>query len=516
MNQVPFMKSRLISLISVAVFCSGGCTLEQKLPERPNLIYVFPDQLRKTAMGFWNSPEYRNAITTQPDPVHTPSIDRFAEKSLVFTSMVSNCPVCSPHRGSLMTGMFPSRSGVPINCNSTRPFSSLRQDVTCLSDVLASGNYDLAYFGKWHLDFPLPNDPENPGHYIDKRWPAWDTYTPAERRHGFNYWYSYGTFDVHKNPHYFDTDGKRYDPKEYSPKHEADMIIRYLRNERRRSKKPFAIFWSMNPPHHPYRSTEDCQEEDYQLYRDRTLADLLVRANADTTMDKASSSGFYFANVTGVDREFGRILSELERSGLDRNTIVVFTSDHGETMCSHGVDDPKNQIYDEAFEVPFLIRWTGKIKQGVTDLLMGSPDIMPTMLGLMGFGSKIPATVQGTDYSSYFLGKSESVQLPSSALYLRNIDGKKDIAGIVQDYFPVARGVRTKRYTLELTVSESYQLEATKFFDNLNDPYQLINLEVDPGNPLVRQLLAEMAFWLKKSEDPWYEKKILKEWIKYE
>lgn len=91
-----------------------------------------------------------------------------------------------------------------------------------------------------------------------------DAYTPKDRRHGFNYWYAYGTFDEHKNPHYWDTDGKRHDPREWSPLHESGKVVSYLKNEGnvRDPKKPFFIMVGMNPPHSPYRSLDDCMEQD--------------------------------------------------------------------------------------------------------------------------------------------------------------------------------------------------------------------------------------------------------------
>ena len=110
----------------------------------PNVVYVFPDQFRNFAMGFWGRPEYMNKLRTVGDPVHTPNIDRFAGESVVLSSAMSNCPLSSPHRGSLMTGMYPNKSGVPLNCNSSRPFSSLRDDAKCLSDVLSEAGYDLS------------------------------------------------------------------------------------------------------------------------------------------------------------------------------------------------------------------------------------------------------------------------------------------------------------------------------------------------------------------------------------
>ena len=279
---------------------------QKQLPdaERPNVIYIFPDQFRNQALGFWNQDGFRQHINFKADPVHTPFLNEFARQAVVLTSAQSNCPLSSPHRGMLLTGMYPHNSGVPLNCNSNRPVSSLHEGAECISDVFKQSGYDCAYFGKLHVDYPTPNDPNNPGEYVEKQRPAWDAYTPKERRHGFNHWYSYGTFDQHKNPHYWDNEGRRHDPKEWSPMHEAGQVISYLKNEDnvRDTQKPFFMMVSMNPPHSPYRSLKDCMEEDLALYKDIPLDSLLVRPNADATMSKAASTPYYFASVTGVDR----------------------------------------------------------------------------------------------------------------------------------------------------------------------------------------------------------------------
>ena len=261
----------------LTLFAAQGCKAPKQVAEQaehPNIIYVFPDQYRNQAMGFWNQEGFRDKVNFRGDPVHTPNIDTFARESMVLTSAQSNCPLSSPHRGMLLTGMYPNRSGVPLNCNSTRPISSLRDDAECIGDVFSKAGYDCAYFGKLHADFPTPNDPENPGQYVETQRPVWDAYTPKEQRHGFNYWYSYGTFDEHKNPHYWDTDGKRHDPKEWSPLHESGKVVSYLKNEGnvRDTKKPFFIMVGMNPPHSPYRSLNDCEEQDFNLYNNEVHA----------------------------------------------------------------------------------------------------------------------------------------------------------------------------------------------------------------------------------------------------
>lgn len=358
-------------------------------------------------MEFWGQEGFREKVNFRNDPVHTPRLNDFARESLVLTSAMSNCPLSSPHRGSLLTGMYPNKSGIPLNCNSNRPISSLREDVDCVSDVFSNAGYDCAYFGKLHADFPTPNDPQRPGKYVEDRIPAWDAYTPKDRRHGFNYWYAYGTFDEHKNPHYWDTDGKRHDPREWSPLHESGKVISYLKNEGnvRDPKKPFFIMVGMNPPHSPYRSLDDCMEQDFNLYKDQPLDSLLVRPNADSKMEKAESVRYYFASVTGVDRAFGQILDALKELGLDKNTIVVFSSDHGETMCSQHTDDPKNSPFSESMNVPFLVRFPDKIQPRLDDLMLSSPDIMPTLLGLAGLSDSIPANVQGHNYAPLFFNE---------------------------------------------------------------------------------------------------------------
>ena len=508
-----------ILLGGLGLFALQGCKAPQpEAAQQPNVIYVFPDQFRNQAMEFWGQEGFREHVNFRNDPVKTPRLNEFARESMVLSSAQSNCPLSSPHRGSLLTGMYPNQSGVPLNCNSIRPISTLREDVECVSDVFSKAGYDCAYFGKLHVDFPTPNDPEHPGEYVETQRPVWDAYTPKERRHGFNYWYSYGTFDEHKNPHYWDTDGKRHEPKEWSPLHEAKMVISYLKNEGnvRDTSKPFFIMVGMNPPHSPYRSLDDCMEEDYNLYKDQSLDSLLVRPNADPKMAKAQSTPYYFASVTGVDRAFGQILDALKELGMDKNTIVVFSSDHGETMCSQRTNDAKNSPFSESMSVPFLVRYPEKIKPRVDDLMISSPDIMPTLLGLAGLTESIPATVHGRNFAPLFFDANAQVVRPTGALYIQNMDGEKDANGLVQNYFPASRGFKSAKYTLALYIDrKDHKLVKSLLFDDEKDPYQLNNLPLEENKEVVKELCTEMAKVLKDIDDPWYKEGILKDMIPY-
>lgn len=488
--------------------------LMAKTVTHPNIIYVFPDQFRNCAMQFWNQKEFQSYINFKADPVHTPNLDNFALESVVLTSAQSNCPLSSPHRGMLLTGMYPDGSGVTLNCNDTRPLSSLRENVTTISDVLSQNGYDCGYIGKLHVDYPTPNNPQHPGKYVDNQTPVWDAYTPKERRHGFNFWYSYGTFDEHKTPHYWDSNGERHEIKEWSPKHETDKAIEYLTSVRDKNK-PFFLVVSMNPPHSPYQSLNDCLEQDYNLYKDTALATLLIRPNVNADLTKKQSCApFYFASVTGVDREFGRLMAALKGMGLDKNTIVVFSSDHGETMGSH-VEDPKNSPYVEAMNIPFLIRYPEKLKPHVTKLLLSTPDVMPTLLSLAGLKNSIPKTVEGTDLSNEVATLKISKGFPKAILYLRNSDGNKNAAGKVIGYFPVSRGLKTDRYTLAITIDKNKQLKEVLLFDDLKDPYQMQNMSIEKNKELFRSLCKQMPALLKKANDPWYNEQILKDILPY-
>lgn len=485
------------------------------LGQRSNVVYVFPDQMRNAAMGFWSQEGFREKVHFKGDPVHTPNIDRFARESVVLTSAMSNFPLSSPHRGMLLTGMYPNKSGIPLNCVSSRPLSSLSDEAECISDVMSQEGYDCAYIGKLHAHFPTPNDPEHPGQYVESQRPVWDAYTPPEKRHGFNYWYSYGTFDEHKNPHYWDTEGHRHDPHEWSPLHESKKAVDYILNAHgeRDPRRPFFMMVSMNPPHSPYRSLDDCMEEDYQRYADVPIDSLLVRPNADRTMKKAENVRYYFSSVTGVDRAFGRILAALEEAGVADNTIVVFSSDHGETMCSQGIEDPKNSPYTESVNIPFIVRYPGRLKPRVDNLLLSSPDIMPTLLGLAGLAEHIPSAVQGKDYSSLLRlsakKKKEGVRRPEGALYIQNLDGEKDAEGNVVGYFPSARGIKTDRYTLAIYINKDYTVKKTLLFDDEKDPYQQRNMRFEDHQDIVLPLLRQMGEMLKEIDDPWYSDDIM-------
>ncbi|MBA6154040.1 sulfatase family protein [Gelidibacter maritimus] len=473
-----------------------GVAEDHKEKSQPNLLFIFPDQFRNAAIGINNQ-----------DPVITPNIDKMAGEGMIVSNAISSYPLCSPYRGMLMTGLLPYHNNLLTNSNSQRYKydNSWQKDDISFSDVLVENGYDAGYVGKLHLTSPPP--------IAGKDSVIWDAYTPKEFRHGFNFWYSYGTFDQHNNPHYWINDAKEDELtqiNEWSAKHEADVIIDYLKNpsaETRSKDKPFALFWSVNPPHPPYHYVP---EKYMKFYEDKSLDELLVRDNVDletAAKDLAFHKGAtrgrtnlakdhvaeYFAMVTGVDEQIGRVLEALEEEGLDDNTIVVLTSDHGEMMGSHGLMS-KNIWYEESINVPFIIRWPERLKAGQkSDLLISPTDIMPTILNMMGATKGIPSDLDGKDLSSLIL--EDKGDEPQSVMYY-----------FIEEGQPASghRGLRTKRFTYVITLDGKDQ-ERNILFDNQEDPYQMNNI-ADSAPDIKEKLHQDLLEQLKLKKDPWLER----------
>jgi arylsulfatase A-like enzyme len=180
------------------------------------------------------------------------------------------------------------------------------------------------------------------------------------------------------------------------------------------------------------------------------------------------------------------------------------------------VEDAKNSPYVEAMNVPFLIRYPEKLKPHVSNLLLSTPDVMPTLLSLAGLKKSIPATVEGTDLSNEFTAMKLSSKAPKAVLYIKNSDGKKNAEGKFISYFPMARGVKTDRYTLAITIDKkTKQLKEVLLFDDLKDPYQMNNLSVEKNRELFKSLCSQLPALLKNANDPWYKEKILSDIIPY-
>ncbi len=489
---------------------------QQDKPQ-PNLIFVFSDQLRKQALGFMNE-----------DPVITPNIDQFASEAQYFTHAISNVPVCSPFRAMLMTGRYPMSTGITTNLFATHNYGLGEHEIT-FGDILTQTGYQNGYVGKWHLS--NPEEIQNQNLLRNRNNDAQYT-LPGPGRHGFQYWWL--NYDMHEyvNPVYWGHTREVIKPNQWSVDFETDKAIEFIKN--RNTKKPFSLFLSWGPPHSPFVVPQKYLD----LYAGNELPD---RGNfALEGFDKHILT--YFAAISWCDDNFGRLLNALEKEGLTANTIVIFTSDHGEMLGSHGIFEEKTFWYEEATGIPFIIRWPGKIPPGENNMLFPAHDFMPSVLGLMGI--QPPGSVEGSDWSDHILNKNNNgpgsvflAHYPYMANDMPWVEGRDKHPVIDQGLKRSAngydkleqlgyRGVKTDRYTYvidkrpwdEPGISFNWKTwdpdmkyqnpgicNIQEFlYDNMTDPYQInpLNIE-DPMNArIVGKLRDELNMWLQKTHDP--------------
>ncbi|MCG8310774.1 MAG: sulfatase [Cytophagales bacterium] len=482
----------------------------------PNVIIIFPDQYRQFSLGFWSQGDNAKHIQGKPDPVNTPVLDKLAKEGIVFSRAMSNFPVCSPYRGMLLTGKYPYSNGLTANCHKTREIG-IKVDGKAIANVYSNAGYETAYFGKchWHRTEPVFDEngtyqgkTEDPGgYYIND----YDTYVPpGKARLGFNYFFQ-TLRDVHFDPLCYSNDqqaiegrkdGELYEPKRFSAEFEAEALINYLDNthNQRNTDKPFFITWSLNPPHNPW--TE--KSTDMQFFTQYTedgkinMDELLPRDNADRV--KGEYAPYYYANVSAVDYYIGKVLDKLDEMGEAENTIIVFSSDHGEMLGSHGRSG-KLVPQVEAFNIPFIIKWGNKLQHRVEDLKLSVPDVMPTLLALSGLEHQIPETVQGTNFAQIIKNPQETeVKKPEQVLYM--------------DY--KSRGIYTGDYTFVVHTENKKNFSEAYYYDNKKDPYQLHKIKGDEMDmTLVKDFKIELVNLLKAIDDQWARDGICSEYLEY-
>lgn len=492
-----------------------GCT-KNSADNRPNVIYIFPDQYRNYSLGFWSQGDNARYIQGNPDPVITPALDELANQGIVFSRAVSNFPLCSPYRGMLLSGMYPDHNGLTSNCHSTREVQ-LRSDASCITDIFADAGYNVSYFGKCHWQKTEPlfdangnyvGSLEEPGGHLLNRY---DTYVPpGPDRHSIDYFFQ-ALKDDHFNPRVFSNDpkaiegrkdGELYMPGRFSSELESEKIIDYLNNThgQRDPEKPFLMIWSLNPPHNPWT-----EEHTYMRFFDQYTESGIINYNKLITHENSDSvSGhyapYYFANVSAVDHFIGKVLDCLEELGIAGNTIIVFSSDHGEMMGSHGKRG-KNVPEIESLNIPFIIKWGDRLTHRVEDLILNVPDVMPTLLGLAGLEQEIPDEVQGTNYAEFLKDpESTAIDEPGSALYIG----------------PESRGVYTGKYTFVVAQKEDGTPDAY-CYDNESDPYQMQKIDYSDLDQTVGEALkTELAVLLETTNDKWFQEKVLAEFLPFQ
>lgn len=417
----------------------------------PNVVFLLADQWRAQSTGYAG-----NADT------ETPHIDKLAEQSVDFTNAVSGCPVCCPYRGSLMTGRYPLSHGVFLNdvCLSNQAVS--------LAQAFNSAGYATGYIGKWHLD----------GH-------GRSSFIPRERRQGFQFWRTAEcTHNYNRSHFHADDPAKQFFWKGYDATAQTEEAAQYIR---RQGDNPFALVLSWGPPHNPYETAP-------ASFRDAVAAEeLTLRGNVPPEARAAARRDLagYYAHIAALDACLGRIVQTLDECGQAEDTILVFTSDHGDMIGSQGMQR-KQKPWDESIRVPLLVRYPRGLGSESRKLIapVNTPDLMPTLLGLSGV--EIPDTVEGVDRSPLLRGEVSDGD-EAALLSCPSPFGEWTRARGGREY----RGVRTVRYTYIRSLDGPWLL-----YDNQTDPYQLDNLVGRPEHAALQaDLEQQLQARLKETND---------------
>jgi arylsulfatase A-like enzyme len=342
-----------------------------------------------------------------------------------------------------MTAQYPLTHGVFINDVELKPKSPT------LAEVFARAGYQTGFIGKWHL-YGSPD-----GNYGRRL-----AYIPPDKRLGFDYWKACECSHDYNHSLYYE--GNDPTPK-YWPGYDAnsqtDDACGFIAREAA-SKQPFFLFLSLGPPHFPYETAPEPFRSRYADWR------IQLRPNVPDDRKKEAEGILrgYYAHMAALDTCLERLLSALNRARVAEDTIVIFTSDHGDMMWSQGITT-KLHPWDESIRVPFLVRYPRKLgrKGRQVRTPLNQPDVMPTLLRLAGL--EIPGEVQGTDYSPLLSGAEQ--RNPRAALLSLPVP----ITEARRWGFAEYRGVRTEQYTYVRSIHGPWLL-----YDNAADPYQMRNL----------------------------------------
>lgn len=459
------MKALQISLVSAGLFCAVNPThaASPTAAKKPNLVFIFSDQQSWDMLGCYGNQQ-----------IITPSIDALAAEGVRFNYCISSNPVSCPTRAMLMTGTHTLTNGVMIN--DIRPYIG---NAVTFAQALRQEGYHTGYVGKWHLY----------GGYRNRGIPR------GEARLGFEEFYSNNcTLNfMPEQAFYFDDQGNKVKFHDWEAYGQARQAVDFIA---RNGDKPFALFVSFHPPHD--------QGAARAALRYRTITELMSRYDPtkitlrESTQEYPGESTFediradyhgYYAMCTGLDIACKQIFDQLKNMGLDENTLVVYTSDHGDLLKAHGRPWAKSFPEDESVRVPLIMKFPQKLQSRVSDLLVGTLDIMPTILSLLDI--PVPTTCEGTDLSQAILTADDDAVESVPLFY----------------FFPDWRGVFTKDYTYAFDLFLEQNKESWNvLYDRKKDPKQMHNKFYDPQYDSIRERLHQLTFeWMDRFGDPLYD-----------
>jgi len=466
----------------------------------PNLLFLYTDEQRYDTLGCYGN-----------ERIHTPNLDRLAENATLFEKAYVTQPVCTPSRSSLLTGLWPHTSGL-IGNNISLPDST-----PCLPEMLPEGVYTCAHHGKWHLGDEI---------YAQHGFTDWkateDTYhmfysdgrDRENDRSTYHHWliehgvepvnWPSGVPGIGEGVPFvnrFTREQIHSLPEQFSrPTYLAETACEFMRANR---DNPWVLYVNWLEPHMPFHSCRDNQyspdEVTLPANYNADAAQLITRVRncrekwyengfeglpLKTEADWRALTARYWGMCSLVDMSAGRILDTLSELGLDENTIVVFTSDHGDMMASHNMFG-KGVQYEESARVPLLVRIPGQTdSRRITDPV-SQIDIVPSLLA--GMGADIPSSLEGDSLRPVLNGDTNTVGRDVFIEWNSRDPKREQIRSVV-----TADGWKLNRSTIG--DHELYNLA--------DDPLELKNLVSDKSQSArIQDLLAKIKAWQEQTSD---------------
>jgi arylsulfatase A-like enzyme len=342
---------------------------------KPNIVFILADDLGYGDLGCYGQKQ-----------IKTPNLDRLASEGMRFTQAYSGATVCAPSRSCLMTGLHGGHTRVRDNIPH---FIFLQPDDLTVAEVLKQAGYRTGAIGKWSLG--------NPGSWGLPTMQGFDEWFGfLNQDHAHNYYPEF----LWENDHEVLLQGNRANARKM---YSADLFIeRGLRFIEQNRQRPFFLYWAPTLPHW----------SDYP--KNSALSQDVPSDEPYSTEPWPQVEKNYAAMVTRLDRHVGQILDMVRSTGIDRQTLIVFTSDNGPSAeALHRPDffasagpfrGVKRDLYEGGIRVPFLAQWKGSIRQGtVNDSVCAFWDFLPTAAELAGLAQ--PARTDGISLAPAFLGK---------------------------------------------------------------------------------------------------------------
>ncbi|MBO6503425.1 MAG: sulfatase-like hydrolase/transferase [Kordiimonadaceae bacterium] len=384
---------RLTKLLCLLALFALPATAE----DRPNIVLMYVDDL-----GYGDLASYGHPI------IETPNIDALAADGLKLTSFYAPSPLCSPSRAALMTGRTPYRTGIKSWIPENTPAYLSENEIT-IATWLKDTGYQTAIVGKWHLNGGLSNE---------------DHAQP--RDHGFDHTYVLHAFPLphQNNPTNFYANGEPLgEVKGFTAQIVADEAMRWM--DEREEDAPFFLYVPFIEPHGTIHSPEHFLEK-YERYTKGEPIPVVNDQPGFPEGVEARGPGEYYANVSFLDEQVGRLLEYLDANGLRDNTVVMFFSDNGPVTIdwrawwevnlygdTGGYRGRKADLYEGGIRVPGMIRFPGVIDAGqVSDYPVSGYDIFPTLTALLGLDMPTGRAIDGIDISPLFEGQTPSREKP--------------------------------------------------------------------------------------------------------